>query len=121
MTRHRDHLKEATRKVETAVAELEHVAKYPEHQRLSDCHDKSQVCGEFLDFLQSEKGLSLSMRYTCDEMGHDEDDCPCPDDHMGPAHQRIETLLAEFFDIDPKKLEDEKCAMLEECRRKNGG
>lgn len=33
-----------------------------------------------------------------------------------PIRQNITSLLAEFFEIDEKKLEEEKVAMLDECR-----
>ena len=37
-------------------------------------------------------------------------------DVLLPAHAHIETLLGEFFEIDPEKLENEKLNMLEQLR-----
>jgi len=34
-----------------------------------------------------------------------------------PGNFRVEDLLAEFFEIDRKKIEDEKQTMLEELRK----
>jgi len=42
-------------------------------------------------------------------------------EHLCPFAVSDEKLLAEFFEIDLNKLEAEKRAMLEECRRNNGG
>ena len=41
------------------------------------------------------------------------------DDVLMPARERIEDLIGQFFGIDPKKLADEKDAMLAEIRRQN--
>lgn len=77
--------------------------KYPEHEKLLKVKDQSQVCGEFLDWLQgggyhlgryNEEGTRL---YT----------------HTVP---HLTKLLAEFFQIDQAKLEEEKRAMLDELR-----
>jgi len=37
-----------------------------------------------------------------------------------PLHTSIHTLLAEFFEIDERKLEEEKRAMIEACRNIHG-
>ena len=100
------HLEAAKKNVERAVAEMEHVAKYPEHQKLSEVHNDSQKIGAFLEWLES-KGYTL-----CTLTKYD--------DFM-PIHKRIEEILGEYFEIDLDKIEDEKVAMLEECREKNGG
>lgn len=64
---------------------------YPEHDKLRKISDRSQACGEFLDWLEEEKGWEL------------------------PSHSKP-ALLAEFFEIDQERLEDEKQAMLNELR-----
>ena len=85
------------------------MSKYPECEKLSQVRDKSQVIGEFLDWLVCEKEISL-VRFT----DRDTDD---PDD---PGYEfintSIERLLAEFFEIDLNKVEKEKCTMLGELR-----
>jgi hypothetical protein len=64
------------------------------------------VCGEFYDWLQ-EQGYRL---------------CTIPDgyDHTYfPTNAFIQDLLAQFFEIDQQKIELEKRAMLDECRKMN--
>ena len=78
---------------------------YPEHEKLAKVSDKSQVIGEFCDWL-SEQGIMFS-RYD--------------DDYLGgnfplTVSMDIQRRLAEFFDIDRKKLEAEKRQMLDEIR-----
>lgn len=76
---------------------------YPEHAKLKAIVDKSQVIGEFMDWL-SDKGIHLA------EWGKHE---------LFSINTPIRDLLAEFFGIDQKKLDAEKDAMLEEQRRLN--
>lgn len=78
---------------------------YPEHAKLRKISDKSQAIGEFLDWAgRGSKGLTL-----CYSDGH----------RFYPSYKTKTKLLAEFFGIDEAKLEAEKLAMLEECRRLN--
>jgi len=83
--------------------------EYPEHQNLKRISDQSQAICEFIDWLES------------GEAGKD-----------GQAalffHSKVQANLrhdgqfldiqARFFEIDLKKLEEEKCQMLKECRKK---
>lgn len=62
---------------------------YPEHDKLIKIADKSQAIGEFMSWLEDEKGFVISD--TVD-------------------------LLAEYFEIDLKKIEEEKNTMIEELR-----
>lgn len=79
------------------------MSAYPEHDKLATINTESQTCGEFYDWLQ-EQGYRL-----------------CFDDGGGytPARANVQDLLAEFFEIDQQKIELEKRAMLDECRRLN--
>jgi hypothetical protein len=81
------------------------MSDYPEHDKLHQVADKSQAIGQFLDVFLGEKGLVLA-EYNGD------DERP----RLYPATVRIDLLLAEFFDIDLKKIENEKRAMLETMR-----
>ena len=78
--------------------------KYPEHEKLREVKDTSQAIGEFLEWLQSE-GMGVA-EY---------------DAYANLAWVRHSTtgLLARYFGIDQKKLEQEKCAMLDEQRELN--
>ncbi len=75
------------------------VTIYMEHAKLNRVKDKSQAIGEFLDWLSEQRGIAL---------------CKYDPAHppYWPIHKRTEQLLAEFFQIDLKKIEDEKRAML---------
>lgn len=71
--------------------------EYPEHEKLEKIQDKSQVVGEFLDWLLM-NGWSIVTT------------------NPAMVHKTIEEHLAEFFKIDLKKLNEEKEQMLAEIR-----
>jgi hypothetical protein len=76
---------------------------YPEHAKLKAVVPLSQAIGAFLDWLQGEHRVVLC-RYRDDG------------DTLRPTYESIETMLAAHFEIDLKKLEAEKVAMLEALR-----
>jgi hypothetical protein len=88
------------------------VKKYPEHERLSAIKDKSQVCGEFLEWLQGAGRYVIAEYIGSDRRGGK--------DLLVPASFRIETLLAAYFKISRAKLEREKREMLDELRKAHG-
>ena len=75
----------------------------PESEKLLAIKDKSQIIGEFLDWLRSEQEVTLC---TLDES----------EDQFYPVFVSIEDLLAEYFGIDLQKVEQEKVALLEALR-----
>ncbi len=70
----------------------------PELDKMLAVKDKSQAIGEFLDWLQHDKNYVLA------EYGEK--------DRLYPLYSSIETLLAEYFGIDLKKIEQERRAIL---------
>ena len=78
---------------------------YPEHEKLHLIKDKSQEIGSFLEWLQDDAKIILA---EYDEM-----------DFLYPIYIRTEELLAKYFNIDLKKIEQEKRAMLDEIRKVN--
>lgn len=99
------------------------MSKYPEHDKLQNVKNKSQWLGEFFEWLRNEKKINL-FTYE-DEVysvpnggrlqnGHE-------DPVLVPFHTSTSNLLAEFLDIDLKKLEDEKDVMLAELREASSG
>ena len=83
---------------------------YPEHDKLDLIKNKTQVIGEFLEWLSLVKKYSIC--------SYDEND---PDEHDGfyPVNDSRDYLIASFFEIDRKELEKEKKQMLEEMRKLN--
>lgn len=78
---------------------------YPEHEKLAEVAEHSQAIGEFLDWLQNEKGYTIAKWW---------------DDHiLTPVHRSIADLLAEYYDIDIQTLEGEKQDMLAKQRELN--
>lgn len=82
------------------------MSSYPEHEKLEKIVEFSQTCGEFLEWLNSEKGVMLAV-YSNARQG---------DDQLYRYDTSISDLLAEFFEIDQDKLEAEKLAMLAQMR-----
>jgi sulfite reductase alpha subunit-like flavoprotein len=83
------------------------MSKYPEHDKLHEVKDKSQAIGEFLEWLGNEK-RGVVCQY------EDDSDYPVPMPH------NILQMLAEYFEIDLDKIEEEKQQMLEEMRKAQG-
>ena len=94
---------------------------YPEHEKLRAVSEKSQACGEFLDWLLGEKHYTLGKYHEHTDDCWDNDGeltCRTSTEFMFPAPvPRISKLLAEFFEISEDKLEAEKRAMLDEVRK----
>jgi hypothetical protein len=89
--------------------------KYPEHKKLRAIVDKSQSIGDFIDWLKNEKSVLL-MR----EDSYEDEEGQARDFGYAYVGGELRTYLEEFFEIDGKKLEAEKRAMLEEQRKLNG-
>lgn len=76
---------------------------YPEHDKLSEVKDISQEIGMFLDLGLPAMGLVLAQ-------------LDPESDRLWPTHISIEKILAEYFDIDLDRIDEEKRAMLEALR-----
>lgn len=75
------------------------MTNYPEHEKLKAVHDKSQIIGEFIDWAESEEVVLIDL-----------------DKNQHVGEYRLRQLLADFFEIDLKKLEAEKRHMFTEIR-----
>lgn len=80
--------------------------KYPEHDKLQNISEQSQFIGEFLDWLRSTNRCIGVMAF--DSFG----DPVIRDDTTS-----VQNLLAEFYQIDLRKIEAEKQQMLDEIRQ----
>lgn len=81
-----------------------------ELQKMNEVKDKSQLIGEFLDWLMNEKGCVIA------EYSDSEIYVYKP---LIPNRLSIEQLLAEYFDIDLEKAERERVELLERFRKAN--
>jgi len=71
-------------------------SQYPECEKMAAVRDKSQECGMFLDWLEENEYVEVE------------------------THKSREELLAEFYDIDLRKVEEERRVMLDAIRDANG-
>jgi hypothetical protein len=83
------------------------VSVYPQHEKLQEVAEQSQMCGEFIEWLAQEKGIHLAEWVKYEGFR---------DERLTTTFTPLSHLLAEFFDIDPDELEREKRAMLEAIR-----
>ena len=92
---------------------------YPEHDKLELISGKSQAIYDFLEWLMGEKGLSLGEWVEVESLtGRKlQNRNGEPIMRFMPAARDKRKLLAEFFELDLNKIEDEKRAMLDEMRK----
>ena len=77
-----------------------------ELEKMQKVKDKSQIIGGFLDWLMNEKAVKLAV------WKHDDGI-----DRLIPFHKSIEQWLAEYFNIDLIKLEQEKQKLLDDLNK----
>jgi hypothetical protein len=82
------------------------MSKTPECDKMAKVRDQSQSIGEFLEWL-SGKGIHLGKQFNYNDVDYSE---------FLPYSYTTEELLAEFFEIDLNKVEEERRALLEELR-----
>jgi hypothetical protein len=78
----------------------------PECDKLLKAAPESQKLGEFIDWL-TDNGYHL-----CTQQKTEGE----PSEQYLPCHENIEEILALYFDIDLKKVEQEKRALLDAIR-----
>ncbi len=88
------------------------MSAYPEHEKMKEISDQSQAIGAFLEWLQGERGASLLVLDDCPSGSLAETWGDRRSDYRPAPH--TEKLLAEYFEIDLNKIENEKRAMLDE-------
>lgn len=79
---------------------------YPEHDKLLALSDKSQVIGEFLQWLRSE-GMEIAYWRTSPN---------AVEPRLTVLSKSINSLLAKYFDINQDKLDREKADMVRRLR-----
>ena len=116
-------LKEGSNKFTVLPDRVIEQSQTPELDKLHAVHEKSQACGEFVEWLGTEKRIVLAMPHTHTSYCRDEHwhlNCDVHSGELVGVHVGINKLLAEFFEIDLDKVEAEKCALLDEIRKANG-
>lgn len=89
----------------------------PETDKMIAVKDQSQAIGEFLEWLD-EKGWWICRSATQEDTRDDEGErTGIREGDLLPIYKSIEILLAEYFNIDLKKAEQEKRALLESLRK----
>ena len=83
--------------------------KYPECEKLAKVSKESQVVGEFLEWLQNEKEIALAKWAQVEGSVFS-------NSNLFLVHDSTESLLAEFFEIDMNKVEEERQQILKELR-----
>ena len=111
--------------------------KTPTLDKLAKIRDKSQAIGEFLDWLACEKESTICRHMTkeereeiVDELSEEFGDkttdrfvrilaylSPEAQQDFVPLRGGINSLLAEYFEIDQKQAENERRQLLEDLRR----
>ena len=92
----------------------------PESDKLRAVVDKSQTIGEFLDWLQAD-GVIPSREHEHSEGCYEGGDriCGTSKGELTFDHESIESRLARYFEIDLRKVEAEKRAILDAIRSAN--
>jgi len=85
--------------------------EYPEHEKMMAVKQESNTIGNFLDWLYHEKKYSIC--YWEESEGNGVSYMP---ERYYSIRQSFNDLLADFFDIDLKKVEEEKDVMLDQIR-----
>lgn len=113
----------------------ERETEYPECKKLSATHKERLIVGDFIEWLFNEKGFDLctfETECTQENASGEEETLELKtvrvryrgfDDEDDGAYLLVnktrDTLLAEHFNIDMKKVEVERRAMLDEQRKRN--
>ena len=81
---------------------------YPEHERMKALNGDNDTIARFLEWLSEHDYLICEV--VQDARGSDD---------IQPVHRGIESWLAQYFNINPAKIEAEKRAMLDSMRAAN--
>ena len=85
-----------------------------ELDKLQKVQPKSQTIGEFLDWLNYTKNYAV-----CAWVKTTKGEWEIIPEGYYPVRTQVEDLLAEYFGIDLKKVEQEKQKMLDDLRKMN--
>lgn len=83
------------------------MTNYPEHERLKEIRGHSRAIGDFIEWL-GERKMPICKLHTGPDF--------LSDGEYFPYQDSTDAILAEYFEIDLKRLEDEKQAMIDALR-----
>jgi len=84
---------------------------YPEHEKLKALQPQTKAVQAFIDWLFDEKGWTIA---------NDDGKEHIRDSGLWPVRMSREEIMAAHFEIDLRKLDDEKRAMLDHHRELTG-
>lgn len=90
------------------------MSEYPECEKLHAVSDDSQKIGEFLEWLKRKY-------YICEFWDREKLDDSGDQSNEGfyPNYKSIQDLLAEYFEIDMNKVEEERREILKSLQERN--
>jgi hypothetical protein len=94
--------------------------QYPEHDKLHNVQSKSQAIGDFLTWLLDDQKALIAESHEHSEGCYDcgKQICETSKGQLVPMFISVKAWLAQYFDVDEQKLEEEKRLMLDELRSK---
>lgn len=93
--------------------------QYPECEKMQSVKEKSQELGFFLEWLTRKYELCEWQEERKDFFGDNEEDYVWSPEGFYPIRKNIQSLLAEYFNIDLNKVAEEQAQILEELRKKD--
>ena len=85
--------------------------QYPECEKLASVSKESNKIGQFMDWLINEKGYELGRWEDIENVELD-----VTYEGLNPVNLNIESILAEYYNIDMNKVEKERQQILEDLR-----
>lgn len=95
------------------------MSEYPEHDKVKALNGHNQTAGEFLDWLTDERGFTLCEWRECRHADL-KNNIEFEASGFFPNNKSTDSLLAEFFKIDQRKMEAENREILSDFRKDNG-
>jgi hypothetical protein len=92
--------------------------KYPECEKLLVISEKSQELGYFLEWLTNRYTLCQSRESVKEYIPETDETFYTPEGYY-PIRLPIQAILADYFNIDMNKVEEEKNQILKELRSKH--
>ncbi len=93
------------------------MSDYPECEKLQAVSEKSQELGFFLEWLKNKYTLCEFVEEHKEFFGDNKEDYVWINEGYYQSRDSIENILAEYFDIDMNKVDEERAQILEDIRK----